>query len=212
LEKEFTKPLKLYQDLMYQKVNTLEDLLDFLHDEWKNHWNDSIVIVKKEYDQEHYLKMAEKYIADYYNGYHPFDQGRTIALGERVWINLNGSSDYKLLGYIDRLTKREDGCYEIHDYKTCSRLPSLEHMKNDRQLALYSIGVKERYLDVKDVRLIWHFLKFGKEIDSVRTDAELEELKKNTIQLIDTIENTEEFPTHPSKLCDWCKFKFICRQ
>ncbi len=86
-----------------------------------------------------------------------------------------------------RLTKREDGCYEIHDYKTCSQLHSLEDIKNDRQLTLYAIGVKKRYHDVKDVKLIWHFLKFNKEINLTRTDKELEELKRKTIELLDTI-------------------------
>jgi len=105
----------------------------------------------------------------------------------------------------------EEGYYEIHDYKTCSRLPSLEAIEKDRQLALYSIGVSERYQDIKKVKLIWHFLKFGKEITSTSTDEELEELKQNTIQLIDTIETAEEFPANPSRLCNWCKFKSICR-
>jgi len=203
---------KLYNDLRYQKENTLEDLLIFLHNQWSKNWNDSIVIVKKEYCPEDYLKMAEKCIIDYYNRYKPFNHGKTIALEERILIDLDRSQGYKLCGYIDRLTKAEDGYYEIHDWKTCSRLSSLETIENDRQLALYSIGVKERYPDVKNIRLVWHFLKFDREIDSTRTDEELEELKQNTIQLIGVIEAAEEFPTHPSKLCDWCKFKFICRQ
>ena len=79
-------------------------------------------------------------------------------------------------------------------------------------MALYSIGVKNRYPDAKDVRLIWHFLAFDKEIDSTRTDEELTELKQKTVQLIDTIESEEEFPTNPSRLCDWCEYKEICRQ
>jgi len=87
---------------------------------------------------------------------------------------------------------------------------SFSIQENDRQLALYSIGVKQRYPHVKDVRLIWHFLKFDKEINLTRTDEDLEKLKRNTIQLIDTIKNDEEFPTNPSKLCEWCKFKSIC--
>jgi len=213
LVEEPIKPLKkLYQDLMYQNENTLGNLFSFLCDEWDKNWNDSIVVVKKQYGLNDYLEMAEKCIADYYNRYKPFNHGKTISLEERILINLDESDDYRLCGYVDRLTKAEDGCYEIHDYKTCSRLSSLETTETDRQLALYSIGVKERYPDVKNIRLVWHFLKFDREIDSVRTDAELEELKKNTIQLIDTIENTEEFPTHPSKLCDWCKFKPMCSQ
>ena len=77
---------------------------------------------------------------------------------------------------------------------------------------MYSIGVKETYPGVEDIRLIWHFLAFDKEIDSTRTDAELEELKQNTIQLIDKIESEEEYPTIPSRLCDWCEYKSICKK
>ena len=203
---------KLYNDLQYQKENTLEEILDFLHDRWQKNWNDSIVIVKKEHCSEDYLKMAVKCITDYYNRYKPFNHGRrTISLEERILINLDSSGNYKLCGYIDMLTMSEEGCYNIHDYKTCSRLPSLETIENDRQLTLYSIGVKQRYPDVKDIRMIWHFLKFDKEIDSTRTDEELKELKQNTIRLINTIENTEKFPANPSVLCKWCKFKSMCK-
>lgn len=203
---------KLYRDLDYQKKNTLEELLSYLNEQWKKNWNKSIVIVKEEYNEENYRKMAEKYISDYYKRYNPFDQGKIISIEDRILINLDNSGDYKLQGYIDRLTEIKDGYYEIHDYKTNSRLPLPQYIENDRQLALYSIGVKERYPDVKDVRLIWHFLKFDKEIDSTRTDKELEELKKNTIKLIETIENAEEYPTNTSILCDWCEYKPVCKQ
>lgn len=198
---------KLYQDLIHQKKNTLEDLLSFLNNEWATNLNESIV-VNKEYEHEDHLRMAKKCITDFYNRYHPFDQGKTVGLEEYITINLD---DYKLCGYIDRLTKTEKGCYEIHDYKTCSKLPSDESIKNDRQLALYSIGVKQRYTDVKNVRLIWHYLKFEKEINSTYSDDDLDELKNNIIQLIKNIEQTEEFPANYSRLCDWCKFKFICK-
>lgn len=161
---------KLYQDLQFKKMNTLEDLLDFLRNEWQKNWSDDIVIVKEEYGQKNYLKMGEQYVTDYYNRYEPFDQERTIALEDRILIDLDGSGEYKLQGFIDRLVEVKDGFYEIHDYKTNSRLPLPEYIKNDRQLALYAIGVKERYPDAKSVRLVWHFLKFDKEIDSTRTD------------------------------------------
>lgn len=203
---------KLYRDLWYQKMNTLEDLLGFLHDEWRRNWDDSIVIVNEEYTSDNYLRMAEKYISDYYNRYHPFDQDKTIALEERILIDLDDSGDYKLQGYIDRLSEREDGFYEIHDYKTNSRLPMAEYIENDRQLALYMIGVKERYPDVKDVKLIWHFLAFDKEVVSTRSNEELEELKFKTKELIKTIENDAEFTTKSSRLCEWCEFKTICRE
>ena len=203
---------KLYLDLKYQKLNTLEELLTYLRDEWQKNWDDSIVIVKEEYSPENYLKMAEKFVTDYYNKHKPFDQGRTISLEERILINLDDSDNYKLQGYIDRVNESEEGYYEVHDYKTNSRLPLPEYIENDRQLALYAIGIKERYPDVKDVKLIWHFLAFNKEIDSTRTDEELEELKRKTIELIDTIESEEKFEAKTSVLCNWCEFKPVCGQ
>ena len=173
---------------------------------------DDIVIVNNEYTQKNYLEMAKKYVTDYYNRYKPFDKGKTIALEERILIDLDEKGAYKLQGYIDRLTEIKDGYYEIHDYKTNSRLPLADYIKSDRQLALYMIGVKNNYPDVKDVRLIWHFLKFDKEIDSTRTDEELEKLKLDTIELIDTIESDEEFLAKAGYICDWCEFKSVCRQ
>ena len=203
---------KLYRDHDHQKMNSLDELLGFLRDEWKNNWSDAIVIMNNEYTPENYLKMAEKYLADYYKRYHPFDQGRTVALEERILINLDQAGEYKLQGYIDRLSEMKTGFYEIHDYKTNSRLPLPDYLRTDRQLALYMIGVQNQYPDVKDVQLIWHFLKFDKEVNSTRSEAELTELKQSTIQLIDQIENDSEYKVCPGGLCDWCEFKSICRQ
>jgi putative RecB family exonuclease len=203
---------KLYRDLDHQKLTTLEELHGFVRLEWNKNWSDDVVIVNEGYTQENYQKMAEKYLADYYKRYHPFDQGRTVALEERILINLDESGNYKLQGYIDRLTEVKDGFYEIHDYKTNSRLPLAEYLRTDRQLALYMIGVKDAYPDVRVIRLVWHFLKFDKEVDSTRTDAELAVLKTDTIQLIQRIEQDEIFEARPGLLCDWCEFKPACRQ
>ena len=203
---------KLYRDLKYQKQNFLEDLIKYLHEIWVKDWEDSILIVKEDYGPDNYLKMAEKFITDYYNRYHPFDQGRTIALEDRILISLDSEDAYKLQGYIDRLVERSDGFYEIHDYKTNSRLPLPKYIESDRQLALYMIGVKNNYPDARGVKLIWHFLAFDKEIDSTRSDEELEELKKETIKLIDRIESEERFEPNPSFLCDWCEYKPVCKQ
>ncbi len=203
---------KLYRDLQHQKENTIEELQAFLENEWNTNWNNQIIIVNKEYKPENYLKMAKKYINDYYKRYQPFTQGKTVALEEMIRIKLDTEGNYKLQGYIDRLTETKDGYYEIHDYKTNSRLPFPEYLQSDRQLALYMIGVKKQYPDVKHVRLIWHFLKFDKEVDSTRTEKELAELKQNTIQLIDQIEDESEYKASPGYLCEWCEYQSVCSQ
>jgi putative RecB family exonuclease len=203
---------KLYRDLDHQKMNTLEELLDFLRSMWTKNWSDDIIIVNKEYTAENYQKMAEKYLTDYYQRYQPFTQGKTVALEERILIVLDPSGQYKMQGYIDRLTETRDGYYEIHDYKTNARLPLAEYLRTDRQLALYMIGVKDAYPDVRDIRLVWHFLKFDKEVNSTRTEAELAALKAETIRLIQQIEQEEVFEARPGFLCEWCEFKPMCRQ
>jgi len=48
--------------------------------------------------------MAEKYLTKYYNRYFPFDQGRTIALEERIMLMLDETKGHHLQGFIDRLT------------------------------------------------------------------------------------------------------------
>ena len=203
---------KLYRDLLHHKKISLDDLLLFLNKEWKSNWDDSIIIVKKEYGSTNYLSMAEKFITDYYNRYKPFDQTKTIGLEQRIIVNLDDYGDYKLQGLIDMLSETKNGFYEIHDYKTNSRLPLNDYIRSDRQLALYMIGVKNSYPDVKDVRLILHFLAFDKEVDSTRSDEELESLKKETIKLIDRIESEERFEANPSVVCDWCEFRSVCCQ
>lgn len=203
---------KLYRDLAHQKKNTLEEVLDFFTSEWNANWTNDISIVREEYHAENYLNMGKKYLTDYYQRYHPFNQGKTVALEELIRITLDVEGTYRLQGYIDRLTETRDGFYEIHDYKTNSRLPLTEYIRSDRQLALYMIGVKNQYPDVKDVKLIWHFLKFDKEIDSTRTENELTQLKKDTIQLIETIENDERYEAHSGYLCDWCEYHSCCPQ
>lgn len=87
---------KLYKDLDYQKKNTLEELLSYLNEQWKKNWTESIVIVKEEYNQENYRKMAEKYVTDYYKRYAPFNQGKTISIEDRILIKLDNSGDFKL--------------------------------------------------------------------------------------------------------------------
>jgi putative RecB family exonuclease len=155
--------------------------------------------------------MADKCITDYYSHYYPFNHSRTIAIEKRIIINLNGSRNHQLCVYIDRVNKTKDRVYEIHDYKTCSRMPSDEYFKSDWQLPIYAFVLKERFPYIKNVCLVWHLLKFNKEIKLIRSNEELEKHKKDVMHLIDTIENTVEFPPKPSKLCDWCKFKSICK-
>lgn len=201
---------KLYTDKKMLKENTLDDVLEYYHSEWHKNWHENVKIVKKEYKPDNYYKLGLKYLTNYYKKYEPFDDAKTIALEQKLFFDMDG---YKITGYIDRLSQREDGTYEIHDYKTNSSLPEQAHFDEDRQLALYNIGVKGMWDDAKNTELIWHFLAFDKEMKSTRSEKQLNELKDGVVSLIHTIEKAEEkdaFPANESALCKWCDYQNEC--
>ncbi|HDH28778.1 MAG TPA: PD-(D/E)XK nuclease family protein [Euryarchaeota archaeon] len=201
---------KLYQDIMHSKLDPVEDVLSFFEELWAENWHDSIVIVRKEYTEEHYKATGLRCLSDYYKRYHPFDESKTLALEQLVTMEFGG---YKLRGYIDRLAHKQDGHYEIHDYKTAKYLPRQAKFDVDRQLALYQIGVEEMWGDAESVDLIWHYLVHDKEIRSKRTPLEIERLKTDIISQIEIVEKAEaedDFPPRESGLCGWCGFQALC--
>lgn len=201
---------KLYHDLRLSKLNTSEELLSFYDETWKKEWNCDIRVIKKGYTAENYKDTGRKCVADYYEHYTPFNDSRTLALEQRVTIEIDG---HKLAGYIDRLSHREVGDYEIHDYKTGQYLPAQRYFDTDRQLALYQIGVEDMWGDAKSVELIWHYLAHDKEIRSRRTPEDLEQLKSGIVSLIEDVEKAEsedDFSARESGLCGWCEYQELC--
>jgi putative RecB family exonuclease len=201
---------KLYRDLKVTKLNTLEELLGFYHQSWEKNWNDMVQIIRKEYSAEDYRRLGEKCISDYYKRYYPFDQGRTLGLEENIYFSLEEEKGYWIRGFIDRLTLIDNSILEIHDYKTSNRLPTRGDVNSDRQLAFYQMGVEGKWKDIREIRLIWHYLSFDTEIQSSRTPEELHQLRQATLELIQKIEADRKFLPKEGPLCDWCDYQGIC--
>lgn len=201
---------KFYDDLRLTKLNALSDLLSHYDRLWQQNWHDSIIITRHDLTAEHYQALGKKLLKTYYERYAPFDSDMTIGTEMRITFSLDDSDRYKLTGLIDRLSQTEQGIYQIHDYKTSAYLPSQEYVDNDRQLALYHIGVQRRWPDIKDLRLIWHYLAFDRELVSSRSEEEISRLVMETIRLIDEIKSAEDFPPRESAFCQWCEYPDLC--
>ena len=201
---------KLYRDFRYSKLFTLDELARYYNNLWDKNWNDAVVISKKDYSAKNYKDTGIKCIEDYYSRYAPFNHAVTMGIEEPISFSLSGDRKYKIRGFIDRLDRTKDNIYEVHDYKTSGSLPLQEYVDDDRQLALYEIGIREKFPDVKEVRLVWHYLIFDTEISSKRTPEQLLDLRKETIALIDTIEVDKEFKHKESNLCEWCDYWAYC--
>ncbi len=200
----------IYRQISQNIVLELDDILNNYIYSWNKDFNNQIKIIKKEFNAEHYFNKGIKFLIDYFLENKPFNDN-TIAIEKKILVNLDSEGKYILQGYIDRLVhNKETNIFEIHDYKTNGFLKTQEELDKDRQLALYSIGIKNTFENIKDIHLIWHFLAFNEKRISKRTPEQLEKLKQEIIQLIDKIESTKEFFPNPSALCKWCEFRSHC--
>jgi putative RecB family exonuclease len=201
---------KLYEDLRYEKLNSMDELVAYYRDQWRRNWTSSIRIVREGLSEENYLEYGVRCIQNYYRRHQPFDGSQTLKTEFHLAFPLDLERRYKVQGYIDRVARRSDGVYEIHDYKTGGSLPSQACADSDRQLALYHIGLKSCWNDVERVDLIWHYVGLDSTLVSHRSLEDLDELSKRTIGLIDQIENCQDFQPVKSGLCDWCEYRMEC--
>jgi len=199
---------KLYKDLKFSKLLSLGELINYYKTIWDKHWNDNIRIVKREYSAEHYKKIGEEHLKNYYNKYKPFNQDKTIDI--ECWINFKIDENTIIRGKIDRLAKSDEKTYVIHDYKTTQKLPTQAEIDSDRQLALYQIGVINKWPFIKKIKFIYHFLAFNEEMESSRTNDQIEATKREILDLVKEIQETKNFPPKETALCDWCEFQPIC--
>jgi len=191
-----------------EKEIQLDELIEYYAISWNRDYNSEIKIVKEEFQAEDYFNKGIRFLINYFKSHAPFKDD-TIELEKRIFLDLEDGN--KIIGYIDRLVhNKETNIFEIHDYKTTGTLKSQEELDKDRQLALYSLAIRDMFPEANDVHLIWHFLDFNKKIISKRTKEQLNQLKQDILQLIKKIESTNEFPPCPSALCGWCDFQGHC--
>jgi len=201
---------KLYRDLMFTKSNSLSDLIDSYEEQWSQKWHPLVRIVKKEYTVEHYKELGRRCIKNYYQRHLPFDDAVTIGLEKGIRFPLDETGEYQLVGYIDRLAHTAEGVYEIHDYKTSSKLPDQQEVDSDQQLGLYQLALTELLPDARQFSLVWHYLAFDRELRSTRSPSQLARLKEQTLERIRKIEASADFPPAESPLCYWCHYPDLC--
>lgn len=199
---------KLYKDKKFSKRIAKASVIKFYKELWEKEYTSDVKVVKEGLTADNYKKMGEKFLSDYYDSYKPFDQLTILGLETQDKMTLPDGNQWHVR--IDRFACDDNGNYYVCDYKTNSKMKDQEEADSDRQLAMYSFWVKDKFKDAKSVKLVWHMLAFNKEVVSERTSEQLEKLQKEVVALIKEIENAKEFPTNVTPLCDYCGFKSIC--
>ena len=190
-----------------------EELLFVLRGKWEEEWHQQVHIVKSDMTQRDYWQLAERCVTNYYRSHQPFEGDKTTHTELEVRFVLDADRDIHIRGFIDRLAQTEPGRYEIHDYKTSSRLPRGDAVRKDRQLGFYQMAIEDRETHVEDVLLVWHYVAYNRRFESTRTSGDLDRLRANTLELIDQIEaatSEYHFPANRTRLCDWCEYRTVC--
>jgi putative RecB family exonuclease len=201
---------KLYEDLRSGRTYSLDEILKCYREEWKKHWVPGIKIVRRGTTERDYLLYGETCLTNYCRRYSPFTGSETLATEEHFQFQLDGSCGYTMQGYIDRVGRRANDVYEIHDYKTSRRLPTQDAVDCDRQLGLYQIALQNARPDARNVELLWHYLGHDRTLRSLRQPKQLAQLCETTTKLIERIEHEKQFKPRKSLLCDWCEYKSDC--
>jgi len=202
---------RLYHFTARGAVPSLAKVLDRFRALWDESYDPARVRIAREgLAAGDYRAHGERCLSNYYRRHYPFDHGETLAVEERVTFSLDGEGRYRVQGVIDRIVRAPDDAIEVHDYKTGARVPSQEKLDQDRQLALYQMGVAQRYGEGTPIRLVWHYLLSDQLRTSTRTPGALDALRRETIARIDEIRAARTFEPRPSALCRWCEYADLC--
>ena len=160
----------LYKRKKFKQRVSRESLIKFYKDLWEKEYSEDIKVVKENLTAENYKKMGQEFLENYYDKYKPFEQLTILGLETQDRMTLPDGNSWHVR--IDKFACDDKGNYYVMDYKTNSSMKDQEEADEDRQLAMYSIWVKDKFKDAKSVKLVWHMLAFNKEVVSERTDEQ----------------------------------------
>ncbi|MGA9161847.1 MAG: PD-(D/E)XK nuclease family protein [Actinomycetota bacterium] len=155
-------------------------------------------------EEQTYLEHGRQVLAQYHRE-NAASYRIPAALEFRFTIEVEGVA---LSGVIDRMDRMPGGGYEIVDYKTNRRLPPQSRIDQDLQLSIYHMAAKEIW-GIEPERLTLYYLLPGQRMTTVRTPADVDELRRRIGIVAERIE-AGKFEPRQNPLCDWCEYQALC--
>jgi len=159
-------------------------------------------------EEQEYFQIGLQILEDY----HKLQLERYIQpiyLEERFRLEFD---DYSLIGAIDRIDRNDEGFTEIIDYKTSKRIPPRQKLRNDLQLAIDGLAVRQKLGKYPDV-LSFYYLRFNQKRSHKPDSNFFKETHDKLREAVDRIFKAQEhadFPARPGNLCPYCAFYSQC--
>ena len=129
---------------------------------------------------------------------------------ENLEFDLRG---YKIKAIIDRIDKIYKNQMHIIDYKTGKKMLNEKKMKQDMQMAIYGIGLLQKYPESKKINLSHYYVANNKTVSVSLSEINIDQFSDSLVKNIETIEHSEsenKFTPVESKLCNWCYYWKEC--
>lgn len=167
-------------------------------------WNPSLFDSKTQ-EQQEYSRMQK--MLDFWVGFEESNHNETVEVEEGFDFNLDGA---RFGGYIDRLDRTPDGDFIVIDYKTNKTPYTKNQLKEDVQIAVYCLAVKEKYgklpmeaghmyvnPDIAELRLV--------DVSEEGVETVVGRIK----EMVGRIKG-EDFEVREEPNCRFCDYKGIC--
>ncbi len=201
----------LYKARIEGKTLSLEEFIEFYNANWRsNYCADSVKHVVDNYGEDYYRLQGEGMLTRYYNQIFANEDMTVLGVETDDELQLPDGNTYYVR--IDKLAYK-DGIYYVCDYKTDQKAKEQAVADKDQQLAMYAVWVKQKFPYAKDVKLLWHMLRFdgvNAVVTSSRTSEQLDSLVDDIVSQIKEIEAAEEFPIGNNAHCNYCTYQSIC--
>jgi putative RecB family exonuclease len=145
--------------------------------------------------------------------YFTLEDPRRLEPAEReLYVEALLESKLLLRGFVDRLDVAPDGAIRVVDYKTGNSVPEMFEAKALFQMKFYALVIW-RTRGVVPAMLQLVYLGNGEMLRYVPDEADLLATERKVEAIWRAIVRAQEsgdWRTHRSRLCDWCSFRSIC--
>jgi len=199
------KTLQMMHDPSALAPPTEEAVLAFFGASWNKE------VYASESEEMMAFEQGVRILKDYYKRNYPANF-HVLGLESYFEAPIKDQNEvHSITGKIDRIDKLPDDTFEVIDYKTSRTLPSQKSVDGNLQLAMYHLGLLNRWPNLADkpVKLSLYFLRHGEKLSTIKTGGKLKETAEKVLEIIDKIK-VSNFAPEINPLCDWCGFQNIC--